>query len=242
MHQITSGLSRVAPFLAAVALLLGMSVAGAGCGDEEKLPPMPADEVIKKAGVAIQAPKSFHFNLATDNMHTLPGGPWLTSADGDTVKPDKMRGKVTVRYSGAIVSSEVVVDGESQYWTRPIIGGWERMPSYFNVSQLFNPSAGAAGILASVKGLSSDGDEKVGETPSYRVKGLVSPEALRTLTQEVTVKNDIPVTIWVAARDFLLTRVRLYGPLIEGEPPEIARIVTLSDYNKEVKIETPVVK
>jgi hypothetical protein len=238
MHIISSELRKIAPLLVAVVLLLGV----AGCGDEVKLPPMSAEEVVKKAATAIQAPKSFHFNLKTDNMHTFGGGPWLTDADGDAVKPDKMRGKVTVRYSGAIVSSDVIVDGESQYWTIPPIGVWTRMPSYFNVSQLFNPAKGAASILESVKGLSSDDTEKIGGVPSYRVKGTVSPEALRALTQEVTVKSDIPVTLWVAASNFLLTQVRLHGPLIEGEPGEIARTVTLSDFDKEVKIETPVVK
>jgi hypothetical protein len=238
MQSVTLQLSKTATFLVGVVLLLSV----AGCGDEVKLPPMSADEVVKKAATAIQAPKSFHFSLKTDNMHSFGGGPWLTDADGDAVKPDKLLGKVTVRYSGAIVSSNVIVDGESQYWTIPPIGVWARMPSYFNVSQLFNPSKGAASILDSITGLSSDDAEKIGGVPSYRVKGMVSPEALRELTQEVTVKSDIPVTLWVAASNFLLTQVRLHGPLIEGEPAEIARTVTLNDFDKEVKIETPVVK
>ncbi len=116
------------------------------------------------------------------------------------------------------------------------------MPSYFNVRQLFNPSKGASDILASIKGLSSDGAEKIGDAASYRVKGAVPPESLKALTPEVNVKNDIPTTLWVGGSDFLLRKVRLEGPLIEGEPGNIIRTITIGDYNKEVKLETPVVK
>src|SRR5215210_2524717 len=137
--RINSALGRVGPFLE-IALLLGVA---AGCGDEGKLPSLPADEVIKKASAAIQAPNSFHFNLSTENMHTLPGL-WLTRADGDAVKPDKMKGKVTARNSGVTFTSDIVVDGSSQYWTVPVVGGWAPMPPYFNISQLFNPARGAA--------------------------------------------------------------------------------------------------
>jgi len=234
---VLSILRKIAPFLAIGLLALGMS----GCGEDEKLPAVSADEIIKKASTAIQAPKSFHFTLATENMHNLDGL-WLTKADGDALKPDKMRGKVTARRSGFTFTAEVVVDGKNQWWTDPLNGRWEPMPAYFDVSQLFNPAKGAADILASVKGLSSDGDEKILDVFSYRIKGEVPPDSLRALTPEVNVKTNIPVTMWVGGRDFLLRRVRLQGALIEGEPSNIVRIITISDYDKEVKIETPVVK
>ncbi|HKP54171.1 MAG TPA: LppX_LprAFG lipoprotein [Chloroflexia bacterium] len=222
----------------AIALVaMGLS----GCGEDEKLPAISADEVIKKSSLAIQAPKSFHFSLSTENMHTLPGL-WLTKADGDALKPDKMLGKVTARRSGFTFTAEVVVDGKNQWWTDPLSGRWEPMPAYFDVSQLFNPAKGAADILSSVKGLSSDGDEKIVDVVSYRIKGEVPPDSLRALTPEVNVKTNIPATLWVGGRDFLLRRVRLQGALIEGEPSEVVRIITISDYDKEVKIETPVVK
>jgi outer membrane lipoprotein-sorting protein len=230
-------LRKIAPFMAIGVLALGLS----GCGEDEKLPAVSADEVIKKASTAIQTPKSFHFTLATENMHNLDGL-WLTKADGDALKPDKMRGKVTARRSGFTFTAEVVVDGKNQWWTDPLSGRWEPMPAYFDVSQLFNPAKGAADILASVKGLSSDGEEKILDVSSYRIKGEVPPDSLRALTPEVNVKTNIPVTMWVGGRDFLLRRVRLQGALIEGEPSNIVRIITISDYDKEIKIETPVVK
>jgi len=217
-----------------------LSLLLAGCGDE-KPPAMSPDEVIKKAGPAIQAPKSFHFNLATENMHTLPGL-WLTKADGDAIKPDKMHGKVTARNNGVTFTSEIVVDGEKQFWTDPLSGRWAPMPAYFNVRQLFDPAKGAADILASITNLTSDGSETIDGVASYRIKGQVPPESLRALTPEVNVKTDIPATIWVGAKDFLLRRIRLEGPLIEGEPSNIVRIITITNFDADVKIETPVVR
>src|SRR5829696_2883234 len=88
-------LKRVPIFLAIGVLATAL----AGCGEEEKLPAMAADEVIRKAGPAINTPTSFHFSLSTENMHKLPGL-WLTKADGDALKPDKLLGKITARNSG----------------------------------------------------------------------------------------------------------------------------------------------
>lgn len=235
------GGSRAAKCATYLAVALFALPALAGCGEGEKPPAMSADEVIKKAGPAIQAPKSFHFNLMTENMHSLPGL-WLTKADGDAVKPDKMHGKVTARNNGVTFTSEIVVDGETQFWTDPLSGRWAPMPAYFNVRQLFDPAKGASDILASIRNLASDGDETVADVVSYRIKGQVPPDSLRALTPEVNVKNDIPATIWVGARDFLLRRIRLQGPLIEGEPSQVVRIITITEFDKNVSIETPAVR
>ncbi|HYP40831.1 MAG TPA: LppX_LprAFG lipoprotein, partial [Chloroflexia bacterium] len=103
-------------------------------------------------------------------------------------------------------------------------------------------SKGVADILANVKGMASDGTENVGGTDSYRLKGMVPATALKSLSQEVTATGDLTTTLWIGAGDFLMRKVELQGPIISGEPADIVRTITVSDYNKEVKIETPVVK
>jgi lipoprotein LprG len=225
--------------IAALTLLPLLLLVAVACGEPEKLTP---EQVIEKAVPAIQAANSFHFTLETSKLQKAPPGLFITKADGDVVKPDKLSGNVNALYSGLPISVKVLVDGQSQYWTDPASGKWGPVPAFFNVASFFDPSKGVADILANVKGLSLDGTENVGGTDSYRLKGTVPTTALKSLSQEVTATGDLTTTLWIGAGDFLMRKVELQGPLISGEPTDIVRTITVSDYNKEVKIETPVVK
>ncbi len=221
-------------------LLLALVTLGlVGCGEPEKLPP---DKVIEKAVPAIQSASSFHFTLDTSKLQKPMAGLFITKANGDVVKPDKLSGDLSATFGGLPISVKVVVDGKSQYMTDPASGRWETMPPSFNVAQFFDPTKGVSDILASVKGLTSDGTEGVDGVDSYRLKGSVPASALKSLSPEVTATGDLATTLWIGSNDFLLRRVSLQGPIIQGEPPDIIRTITLSDYNKQVKIETPVVK
>ena len=218
---------------------LSLAVLLAACGEPENLPP---DKIIEKAVPAIGAARSFHFTLQTSKLQKAPPGIFITGVDGDVLKPDKLVGSVNATYSGIPVKINVLVDGESQFWTDPASGRWAPMPSELNMAEFFDPSKGLADILGNVKGLASDGTESIESTDTYRLKGSVPAQALKSLSAEVTATGELTTTLWIGASDFLLRRAELQGPVLSGEPADIARTITIKDYNKEVKIETPVVK
>jgi lipoprotein LprG len=232
-----SGWVRRVSALAIGALLV---LGAAGCGDEVKPVDISPDEVVKKASEAIQKPQTFHFSVSTENMHKLPGL-WLIEAEGDAVKPDKMVGKVSGRYNNLSFNAEIVVDGKSQYWTDPLNKRWGTMPNYLNVTQFFDPAKGVSDILAGLKNPTVEGAEKVNDTETYRLKGTVPPASLQAITPEVNVKTEIPTTVWVGRDDFLIRRVHLQGPLIEGEPENVGRTINVSDFDKVVTVETPMI-
>ena len=211
----------------------------AACGGPDNLPP---DKVIEKAVPAIGAAKSFHFTLETSKLKKAPPGIFITGVDGDVLKPDKLVGSVSATYSGIPVKINVIVDGKSQFWTDPASGRWGPMPSELNMAEFFDPSKGLADILGNVKGLSGDGTEAIEGTDTYRLKGSVPAQALKSLSAEVTATGDLTSTLWIGASDFLLRKAELHGPVLSGEPADIARTITLKDFNKDVKVETPVVK
>jgi lipoprotein LprG len=220
--------------LVVLAALLSLSA----CGEPEKLPP---DQVIQKSAPAMQAVNSFHFALDTSKLAKPMPGLFITKAQGDVVKPDKLAGDVTAAYSGVPINIKVVVDGKSQYMTDPASGKWGAMSPAFNVVQFFDPTKGVSDILANVKNPTDDGTEAIDGVACYRLKATVPTSALKSLSPEVTATADLTTTLWVGSSDFLLRKVQMQGPIIQGEPTDIVRTITISNYNKEAKIETPVV-
>lgn len=220
-------------------LVLALALLAGACGQTAQLPP---DQIMNKTIPAMQAANSFHFTLDTSKIQKPMPGLFLTKAEGDVVKPDKLAGSVSALYSGVPINVKVVVDGTSQYMTDPASARWGAMPAYFDVAQFFNPSKGISDILSNVKGLANDGTENVGGVDTYRLKATVPTSALKSLSSEITAQGDVTATLWVGSGDFLLRQVRLQGPLINGEPSDIMRTITIKDYNKPVNIETPVVK
>ncbi len=214
-------------------------VLASGCGEAEKLPP---EKIIEKAVPAIQAANSFHFILESDKPDKPPAGIFISRAEGDVVKPDKLAGDLNALFSGLPINVKVVVDGKSQYMTDPASGKWGVMSPAFNVAQFFDPSKGISDILAGVKNLATAGTESLGGVNSYKLKGSVPASALKSLSSEVTAQGDLDTTLWIGTDDFLLRKVEIRGPLLTGEPSDIMRTISLSEYNKVVKIETPAVK
>jgi len=221
-------------YLAALVALL----AAAGCGGPSDL---PADQVIQKTAPAMQAATSFHFTIDTTKPAKPVAGLYITGAQGDVVKPDKLLCDVQATYAGLAITAKVMVDGKSQYMTDPVTGRWTPMSSALNVIQFFDPAKGISDILANVKDLKSDGTENLNGTDTYRLKATVQASVLKSLSPEVTATGTVPATLWVGSSDFLIRRVKLEGALIGNEPATTVRTLNFQDYNKPVKIETPVV-
>ncbi|HEY0071358.1 MAG TPA: LppX_LprAFG lipoprotein [Chloroflexia bacterium] len=214
-------------------------VSAAGCGDPEK-PNLTPDQVIEKAIPALQNANSFHFNLETSKIDKPQPGLFVTKADGDVIRPDKLVGEVSALAFGLPVNIKIVVDGDKQYMTDPASGQWTTMSASLNVAEYFNPN-GVGDIMAGVKDLQADGNETVNGSDSYRLKGTVPAEALKKLSPEVDATGDLQTVMWIGSGDFLLRRVQLTGPFFQGEPETIVRTINMSDYNKKVVVETPVV-
>src|SRR5262245_56698649 len=222
-------------------LALVLAVAACDTGSPTKEPDLTPAQVIEKAGPAMQAANSFHFNMEARKLDKLLPGIYISKASGDVAKPDKLSADVNAIAFGVPVNIKAVVDGDQQYMTDPGSGAWMSSSLMIDVSQYFNPDKGVADILNNVKDLKSDGTESVDNTEAYRLKGRVPASALQSLSPVVTAKDDITTTLWIGSSDYLLRQVRLEGPIDASEPANVVRTITFSEYNKPVKIETPVI-
>ncbi len=232
-------LKKSAALLAALALTI--SITACDMGSSSNTPDLPPAQVIEKAVPAMQQASSFHFDMDTSKLLKPLPGIFISKASGDVAKPDKLSADVTATYFGITVNIKAVVDGDKQYMTDPTSGAWQSTGQAIDVKQYFNPSKGVADILGSIKNLASDGKENVDNVENYRLTGSVPSSALKALSTEVTSQTDLTTTLWIGASDYLMRRVRLQGPLATGEPADIVRTINFSNYNKPVKIETPVI-
>lgn len=223
----------------AAAALGALLVVAAACGEPEQLTPQ---QVIEKAAPAIQGANSFHFVYEASKPEKPVPGIFILKVEGDAAKPDKLVADVSGTAGGINVNIKVAADGQNQYMTDPISGRWGAMSPVFNITQFFDPAQGVSDILAGVKELESDGTETIDGTATYRLKGKVPAEALKSLSPEVTATEDLPATLWIGSGDFLLRQVKMDGPLLAGEPADLTRTISLSEFNKEVVVQTPEVK
>src|SRR5438034_5422975 len=138
--------------------ILAVLLLAAGCGPAADLPP---DQVIQQTAPAMQDANSFHFTLdASKPQKPLPGL-YVTGAEGDVVKPDKLVADIQGTYGGVPLKTKVLVSGNSQFMTDVVTGRWSSMSSALNIMQFFDPAKGITDILANVKDLKADGKESL---------------------------------------------------------------------------------
>ena len=235
-------------------LLAMLALATIVCGDDkdsgsakgDTAPPQPDPAVLaQQAADTIEALKSFHFLLEHENG----GSPIMlnlsmTRAEGDIVKPDRLRADVDARATqlgNANVKVKVVNVGDQTVITNPFMPSqWLPLPGSNRLSDIFDPGAGTTAALRSVRNPKIAGQETINGVKVWRVEGDVDAAALSAVASGIaepgyTVKG----TAWVGQDRPLVYRVRLDGPLGAKDPPNIVRTIDLSKFDEPVTIELP---
>jgi hypothetical protein len=211
------------------------------CGDPPALSPA---EVVSKAATATAGISSMHFVVDTNKLQTYPPGLFLTRAEGDVVRPDKLQARATVLIGAGTqhfaAEIQAVSLGNEQFMTDPASGKWGPMPTSMNVLAAFDPNKGIGAILSHATSATSDGTETVDGVSCYRLTTTLAPGDLRDLSSEVDAKaGPVPTRLWIASSDFLLRRVELKGALLLGDPADVVRTINFTKYNATVEISRP---
>lgn len=201
---------------------------------------LTTEEILAKSYDSMQAAKSFHFTMEHDTAGTpISKSILMTKLAGDIVSPDKLKATITGTYSDmAIEVSLVTVSGQT-YMTNPISGAWELAPNSFKVLSVFDPGSGIASIIKGLSNVTSLGDEKVGKTKCYHLKGDVLSETLAPLTGTSATGVKITTEVWIDKKTFHVQQVKLTGKITDTEVDGITRTLVFSNYNKDIKIELP---
>ena len=210
-----------------------------GCTSKNSANLTPAD-VLTKSYDSMQAAKSFHFLMEHDTSGTPIGKDILmTKLEGDIVSPDKLQAKITGTYSDMAIEVRLVTVADKTYMTNPLSGTWEVVPNSFEVLNDFDPSNGVASIIKGMTNVSDLGDEKVGKTLCYHIKGDVLSESFAPLTGTTATGVPVATEVWIDKKTLLVKQMKVTGKITDTEVDGITRTLTFTDYNKDIEIKLP---
>lgn len=224
--------------VALVVLVLPLSA----CGSQEKVP--TAAEIVQKAAKAVTDSQSFHFEITTsgapaylDANKTMA----LNTVTGDLQRPDNAQATLNVSLMGAVFEIGYIATGGQQYWTNPITGKWELVPSGlgYSPSILFDSQQGVAGVVGKIRDLSLVGKESITGMETYHVKGVASGSDINKLTSGTIQGDNIKIDLWVNTDNFQPVRLQMEQPAASSQQSTIWTL-NVSKYNESVDIKPPI--
>lgn len=211
----------------------------AGCSSN-KSNNLTTAEVLTKSYESMQAAKSFHFTMEHDTSGTpITKDILMTKLAGDIVSPDKLQATINGTYAGTAIEVKLVTVSGKTYMTNPISGLWEVAPDSFKVLSVFDPGTGIASIIKGLTDATDAGDEKVGSSQCYHLKGNVLSETLAPLTGTTATGVKIGTEVWIDKKTFLVQQVKLTGKITDTETDGITRTLAFTNYNKTIDIKLP---
>lgn len=222
---------------AAAAVVLVAVLAGCG-GNSAPAGPSP-QSIVKQSIARTGAEKSFHFRLDVTNPPDSTSGLSLTFADGDVVVPDRLKAKVSGSFNGVPLSSEIVFAGPRQFLRNPLTNQWQGFSTNTSPIAFFSPAKGVLAAIRGVTDLKLAGTETVGGVECWHLTGKSKARDLTGFLGNAPSDREVDADLYVGKSDHLVRRLRLSGPVADGEPKDVVRTVDVSRYGEHVTIEAP---
>jgi lipoprotein LprG len=223
-----------------LSLLILVLAALAACGASEN--PDPA-KLASEGAAAFDAVSTFHFKLVVSEGQSAPlGDITLITAEGDSLRPDKVSAKLKAQLTGAPIAVNIngIIIGADAWIT----------PNPFNPTQFeqltdtaglenFSPAKGVSEVLRGLRSPAFVETSEVEGVKVHHISGVVDAVGLNALTGGVATAGELKLDIWLGVDDKLLRQLVAVGPLDPSEKPGITRTLNLSKFNDPVTIEPP---
>lgn len=239
----TRRVSRVAPrsfVLGFLVLALGLSTV-LSCNSPQNQEPT-AQEILGEASNKLANLESLHFKLdAEGGGFTVGPGLTASSLEGDVLKPDRLHVKGKTNIAGMALELNIIAVGDQIYLANPLTRQWEKLSADTGatVPRVLG-SDGVARVLNSASNVKRNEDATVDGVTNYHVAGELDPAALASIFGTAAGPAPVPGEIWIGKEDFLVRQIRLSGPLMENDAPNVVRTIQLSRFDEPVLIEAPV--
>lgn len=215
----------------------------AGCGGDGGGNEPTAAEIVASAAEKTAELKSFRFTLDVENVRPSGSGLSLTSARGEVIVPDRVKAKASATFSRIPIETELVIVGDEDYFVDPLTRRWRRLEVGTSPVAFFDPAKGVLSVIEGALEVEAAGSETVGGVETHRLTGKVKArDAARLLVVSSTSDRLADVELWIGKGDRILRRIRVRGPVGEGEPADALRTIEISDFGKKFEIEAPEVE
>ena len=214
----------------------------AACGRSER--PDPA-KLAAEGATAFDAVTSFHFKLDVTEGESAPLGEiglTLISADGDTVRPDKVAARLKAKLAGAPIAVNIngIIIGADAWIT----------PNPFNATQYekledtgglesFSPAKGVSDVLRGLRNPTYVEEVEIAGVKTHHLSGVVDAANLNSLTGGVATAGELKLDLWIGADDKLLRQLVAVGALDPSEKATIKRTLNLTQFNESFAIAPP---
>lgn len=237
--------SRGSRYLLLTLTLLGMIVLAA-CGDSQQTP--AASSLIHDAQKAINTDTAFHFKMKIEHPGTTSAQELaIDAADGDVVKPNKIKGTATVEEGSLPIDVQYIGIGSQQWLLTPLSPNWVSASDLgIDLGKLLDPNTGISAVLGDMQNPKNAGDDTVlNDGDCWLVQGTVPAGDLAPITGgDPTATNAVDTTVCVA-KDTDSKGLRqpyeviLKGVVLDGDTAQTTRTFTLSKFNESIDIQPP---
>lgn len=212
----------------------------AACGTAETVDPA---KLASEGAAAFDAVTAFHFKLLVSDGDAAPLNEIiLIEADGDTVRPDKLKAKLKAKLPGAPLAvniNGIIIGADAWITENPFDPNTYTKQVDTAALAAFSPAKGVSDVLRGLRGATYVGQEEIGGTPTHHLAGTVDATTLAALTGGAAATGEIKLDLWIGAEDKLVRQMVAVGALDPSEKPAIKRTLTLSEFNKTVEIAPP---
>jgi hypothetical protein len=231
-------------------------VALAGCGGAAPASPTPLptaspaptltpQSILEMASRRLAETSSVHFVLSIEGDTFLDSGDSirLLGAEGDLVRPDRVRTEFQVEVLGRAVSLQLITIGDTSWTTNVLTGEWGHAPLEFAYRPdiLFSTQDGIGPMMGSVDEVERLADEEVSGRPAYHLQAQVDESVVGTLTYQTITGSPVTVDLWVDQETHDLLRAQLAESPGPERPNPAVWTLELSHHDEDVEIEPPTV-
>jgi hypothetical protein len=200
--------------------------------------------ILEAASKRLAETNSLHFSLEVDGTTYIDDGRTiqLSSAEGDVVRPDKVKASFKAEIAGLAISTiELITVGDESWTTNIITGDWEPAPTEFgyDATILFSETEGLGYVMLNAVDPVLLPDEELNDRDVHHIQTSGDAALIGPVTSDTMIGYPVGIDVWIDKETLDVVKV----VLVEAETPEKDEPATwtieLSEQNEEMTIEPP---
>jgi hypothetical protein len=215
---------------------LGLAVLLGACGYSGP----SAATLLQEARATFDSTSAFHIQLTSSNV--AGSGILLTSASGDSVRPDGFSGTLTLQENGLPVQAAVVSVGGQFYARLPFSLDFQKAdPSQYGFGdpgKLLDPNTGISTLLTAAQHPAIGASIRLNGESLQQVTATLPGQKVASLLVDAEPSQPVSVVYSIDTTSRQLREVQLTGPIFEaGHDSTFTLLIT--NYGESVSVTPP---